>query len=372
MLLGEFKSSTAYTLGVELELQLIDLSDFNLAAASPDLIYLLDKKKFPGEFTPEVTESMIEICTYVHNDYSGVLTQLLQMRDALVTAADKLNIGICGGGTHPFQTWSEQKVSNKERFHELSARYGYLFKQLTVFGQHIHIGCTSGNSALCLLHALNRFVPHFIALSASSHFVQRNETFFNSSRLNSVFAFPLSGHAPFILDWEEFNNNYFTKMHKTGTIKSMKDFYWDIRPKPEFGTIELRVCDTPLTVTKAAVLAAYLQALCRYILEDNQCTTPAADDYLVYNYNRFQACRFGMDSTIVDPKSYAPISLRRDILQTLETIHPHAETLGSLDAMQELKTYINGDNDAMFLRDQLSRDSTMEYIVNQAINKFIE
>ena len=177
------------------------------------------------------------------------------------------------------------------------------------------------------MHSLNRYVPQFIALSASSPFVQGKDTQFNSSRLNSVFAFPLSGRAPFFLKWKEFEN-YFHKMQKTGVVDSMKDFYWDIRPKPEFGTIELRVCDTPLSVDRAAALACYLQALCSHLLERNE-EPPVEDDYLVYNYNRFQACRFGLDGNVVHPKTYESMSLREDILATIRQLEPHSETLES-------------------------------------------
>ena len=206
----------------------------------------------------------------------------------LVDTGKQLNIGICGGGTHPFQKWSEQRIFKKSRFQRVSALYGYLAQQFTVFGQHIHVGCTNGDEALFLLHALNRYLPHFIALSASSPFVQGNDTLFSSARLNSVFAFPLSGRAPFFLNWEQFNQDYFSKMVHTGVVKSMKDFYWDISPKPEYGTIELRVCDVPLSVERAAVLAAYLQMLCSYLLDSNR-NDLNDDAYLVYNYNRFQA-----------------------------------------------------------------------------------
>lgn len=367
--LPPFKESTAYTLGVELELQLINLSDFNLTPFSPDLIYLLGLNPFPGVFTPEVTEGMIEICTSVHTNYTELHQQLQQIRDTLIAACDKLNIGICGGGTHPFQRWSEQKIYDKPRFNQLSTLYGYLAKQFTVFGQHIHIGCESGDKALFLLHCLNRYLPHFIALSASSPFIQRHDTLFNSARLNSVFAFPLSGNAPFILDWEKFDSVYFTKMHNTSTINSMKDFYWDIRPKPEYGTIELRVCDTPLTVEKAAVLASYLQALCKYIMEESK-YIPEEDDYLIYNYNRFEACRFGMDGNLVHPKTYESLPLRDDMQKTIERIIPHAKDLSSLAAIDILKGYINRGNDANYLRIQFNKGGSMEYVVNRAIRKF--
>ena len=156
-------------------------------------------------------------------------------------------------------------ASDLPRFHELSALYGYLTKQFTIFGQHIHIGCPDADAALLMLHRMSRYIPHFIALSASSPFVQGHDTAFDSARLNSVFAFPLSGRAPCVLTWQAFEA-YFDKMTATGVVKSMKDFYWDIRPKPEFGTIEIRVFDTPLTIERAAALAGYVQSLAAWML----------------------------------------------------------------------------------------------------------
>jgi carboxylate-amine ligase len=369
MPLEAFNASEPLTFGVELELQLVSLSDFNLTAASPDLLHLLQRKPFPGNVTPEITESMIEINSSVHSRYQPLLAELGEIRDTLVTGGDTLNIGISGGGTHPFQHWSEQKIFSKPRFQHLSSLYGYLAKQFTVFGQHVHIGCASGDDALFLLHSLSRYIPHFIALSASSPFVQGHDSLFDSARLNSVFAFPMSGRAPFMLRWEEFENVYFAKMERTGIIKSMKDFYWDIRPKPEYGTIELRVCDTPLTVERAAALAAYLQALCRHLLLREE-DAPSEDDYLVYNYNRFQACRFGLDGSITNPKTYQTLSLREDILATLRLMEPHADALGSYDALRGLSDVVRATNDATYLRGQYEAQGSAEGMVNAAIERF--
>lgn len=369
MPLESFKTSQALSLGVELELQLVGLSDFDLAAASPDMLELLTRKPFPGSVTPEVTESMIEIATDIHTEYPTLLAQLVDMRDTLVCAGDRLNIGICGGGTHPFQLWSERRIFNKPRFKEVSLLYGYLTKQFTIYGQHIHVGCTNADEALFLLHALNRYVPHFIALSASSPFVQGYDTLFNSARLNSVFAFPLSGRAPFLLRWEDFEQRFFSKMEHTGVVKSMKDFYWDIRPKPEYGTIELRVCDTPLSVERAAALACYLQALCKYLLERNE-PEPAEDDYLVYNYNRFQACRFGLDGAIVHPKSYEQIPLREDILSTIRRIESQADTLGCVAALEHIYQTAHKGSDASYLRREYEERGSVEGIVDSALQRF--
>ncbi len=369
MPLEPFAKSEALTFGVELELQLVSLSDFDLTAASPDLLHLLARKPFPGNVTPEIAESMIEINSSVHKAHLPLLGQLIEIRDVLVAAGDQLNIGLCGGGTHPFQHWSEQKIYPKERFRELSSLYGYLAKQFTVFGQHVHIGCSSGDDAMFLLHSLSRYIPHFIALSASSPFVQGHDSLFDSARLNSVFAFPMSGRAPFCLSWDEFSNVYFAKMENTGIIKSMKDFYWDIRPKPEYGTIELRVCDTPLTVERAAALAGYLQALCRHLLERRE-APPVEDDYLVYNFNRFQACRFGLEGAITHPKTYETMSLREDILTTLRKMEPHGAALGSLGALRHLSDAAEGISDAGYLRREFEQQGSAEGMVNAAIARF--
>ena len=368
MPLEPFKSSAPLTLGVELELQLVSLSSLDLIDASPDMLELLARRKFPGNVVPEITESMIEISTDVHTDHGGLLAQLRQIRDALVAAGDRLNVGVCGGGTHPFQQWSDRKIFSKPRFKEVSLLYGYLAKQFTIFGQHIHVGCASGDDALFLLHSLSRYVPHFIALAASSPFVQRSDTLFNSARLNSVFAFPLSGRAPFTLSWDDFERDFFARMEHTGIVKSMKDFYWDIRPKPEFGTIELRVCDTPLTVDRAAALAAYLQAICRLLLERSE-PPPAENDYLVYNYNRFQACRFGLDGTIVHPKGYESVSLREDILATLNLLRDRMVP-GDTMMLAHLGQVAQEGSDASYLRRAYEERGSSEGMVDAAIARF--
>jgi len=369
MPLEAFNASDALTFGVELELQLVSLSDLDLTPASVDVLDLLQRKPFPGNVVPEITESMIEINSSVHSGYRALLAELVAIRDTLVAAGDQLNVGIAGGGTHPFQHWSEQRISSKPRYQELSALYGYLAKQFTVFGQHVHIGCPNGDDALYLLHALGRYIPHFIALSASSPFVQGFDSGFYSARLNSVTAFPLSGRAPFVLSWDEFANVYFAKMERTGIIKSMKDFYWDLRPKPEYGTIELRVCDTPLSVERAAALAAYLQAICRHLLERRE-APPSEDDYLVYNYNRFQAARFGLDGVITHPQTYEQLPLREDILATIDRLQPHAQALGSVEALVHLAAAVTDGSDAAFLRGQYQRQGSAEGMVNAAIQRF--
>jgi carboxylate-amine ligase len=346
----DFKPSPDLSMGVELELQILNSRDYNLARDAADLLKVLEMLEHPGEVKPEITESMIEINSSVHTRYDTLLVELRRIRDAVVQAATRLNLRIAGGGSHPFHKWSERRIYPTERFKYLLEVYGYLAKQFTVFGQHIHIGCPNGNEAVYLTHVFSRYIPHFIALSASSPFQQGEDTGFQSSRLNTVSAFPLSGHIPFVTTWDEFVA-YFEKMRRFGIVESMKDFYWDIRPKPEFGTVEIRVLDTPLTVEHAARLAAYAQTLAHYAFTRRP--LPASQDvYLVYRHNRFQACRYGLAGTFVDAYTQQQIPLQRDIINTLEVLKPHAAELGTGEALAALRAEADARrSDAAWLRD---------------------
>ncbi|MBI3053168.1 MAG: glutamate--cysteine ligase [Betaproteobacteria bacterium] len=346
----DFKPSPGISMGVELELQILNSRDYNLARDAADLLAVVEKTPHPGAIKPEITESMIELNSSIHLSHESLLAELKQIRDALAQAAVQLNLRIAGGGSHPFHKWSERRIYPTERFKHLLEVYGYLAKQFTVFGQHIHIGCPDGDTAIYLTHMLSRYIPHFIALSASSPFQQGADTGFQSSRLNTVSAFPLSGTIPFVQNWNEFVT-YFGKMRGFRVVESMKDFYWDIRPKPEYGTVEIRVLDTPLTVERAAQLAAYARTLAHYLL--TQRPLPAsADIYLVYRHNRFQACRYGFDATYVDAYTRQQVPLQQDMLQTLDTLGPHAAQIRTVAALGALRADIAARrSDAAWLRE---------------------
>lgn len=344
-----FKPSRELTLGVELELQLVNSRNCDLTRAASDLLALLRDRGGPAQIKPEVTESMIEVSTSIHARHATLLPELRMLRDAILAGADRLNILVAGGGAHPFQHWRERRIFDTPRFRHVSELYGYLTKQFTVFGQHIHIGCESGDKAIFLAHMMTRYVPHFIAMSASSPFYQGEDTSFQSSRLTAVNAFPLAGHIPFVLDWAEFLE-YFDKMKAFGIVASMKDFYWDIRPKPEYGTIEIRVCDTPLTVRRAALLAAYAQALAAKLLDDHT-QSPIRAIYLVNSFNRFEASRYGFAGVLIDPRSGTKRTISEDILATLAQVAPYASRLGSGSLLAEIGELVRqGQTDADWLR----------------------
>src|SRR5260221_9729776 len=161
-----------------------------------------------GEVKPEITESMIEVNSAGNRGSAGLFRGLGRVRDAIVIAADRLNLAIAGGGSHPFHKWAERRIFPTERFQRVSSLYGYLAKQFTVFGQHIHVGVANGDEAVYLTHHLAPYVPHFIALSAASPFSQGEDTSFETSRLHAGASFPLSGQMPAGRTWEDFKGYY--------------------------------------------------------------------------------------------------------------------------------------------------------------------
>ena len=360
-----FTTSRPLTMGVELELQLLNARDGSLSRDAPDLIELLHRRPaLRARITPEITESMVELNTSVHTNHDELLTELRQIRDAMCEAGDKLNIQIAGGGSHPVGVWKDRRIYPSERFLEVSRLYGYLAKQFTVFGQHVHIGCPTGDAAIQLTHQLAPYIPYFIALSAASPYAQGEDTSFETSRLHAVAVFPLSGHMPRMNNWAEFNR-YYDEMTGYGIVKSMKDFYWDIRPKPEFGTVEVRIFDTPLTVEMAAALAALVQTLASSLMAVKPGSPAYAQigdlaTYRVYGYNRFQACRFGYDAMLVDPRSKQSFHLGAALDQMLADLMPAAAQLGTVRALLYLQELVAArQNGASWMRAMLAQSGDL-------------
>ncbi|MDB5765160.1 MAG: glutamate--cysteine ligase [Herminiimonas sp.] len=349
-----FSSSTPFTMGIELELQLVNRRNYNLATDALDLLAWIEPSDLQKQIKLEITQGMIELNSDIHTRVDHLVQELKELRAALIKGARHLNIDVAGGGAHPFQSWNEQRITPSQRFHDLHEKYGYLAKTFTVFGQHIHIGVANGDDALYLTHGFARFVPHFIALSAASPFYQGVDTAFDSSRSNVVRAFPLAGTMPLVTRWADFEA-YYDELMQIGIIGSMKDFYWDIRPKPEYGTVEIRVCDTPLTLEHAALLGCYAQLLARWLLTERPFVIDE-DFYLLYQYNRFEASRYGLDGEIAFKKHEKDAASSRqsifvDVLDHLHHLQGYAQNDADLIALKRLRHMAyERINDAGWLR----------------------
>jgi carboxylate-amine ligase len=167
-----------------------------------------------------------------------------------------------------------------------------------------------------------------------------------------------------VLKWDDFNG-YFERMRRAGIAESMKDFYWDIRPKPEYGTIEIRICDTPLTVEGAAQLAAYAQTLAAHLLA-HRVSDPVEPQYRVYGYNRFQACRFGYEAQLIDPRTRSSVRLREHLLDTLDRIAPDAARLDTREPLEAVWRLAQAQqNDTHWLRERYAELKSMPDLVRQ-------
>lgn len=364
MSLLPFKKSPIGSIGVELEFQVVNPRTYDLIARSKELINNITVSKYKKRIKPEITQSIIEVNSSIHDSPKQMYREFLDIQSFLLDQAKQVDVCFCGGGIHPFQQWSMRKIFPTRRYKQLSRQYKYLMKCATVFGQHIHVGCNSANDALYLTHALAKYVPHFIAISASSPFYQSVDTGYQSSRSNMFNEFPLSGVIPYVKNWQEFSD-YFYMMQDLNIIKSMKDFYWDIRPKPEFGTVEIRVCDVPLTIKKAIVIAAYVQSLAHYLLAE-RINVPTRNLYYLYNYNRFQAGRYGFEGEIIDANDFSRRLIAEDILLTITHIKKYTDKLNNNKFISLLKKdVLNKANDAKLLRSIYNNAGSLRRVVHE-------
>lgn len=362
MKLLPFKHSNNGSIGVEIEFQLIDIEDFSLISRAQEILRKVDKGRYKGRFKPEITQSMLEINSSIHDSPEGLFSELLDLQSLLKTEAQHEHIGICGGGTHPFRTWYDEKIFPSKRHRDIFHTFRYLCYRAGVFGQHVHVGCKHADDAIYLTHAFARYAPQFIALSASSPFYQGIDTGYASSRVPVFNAFPLSGVMPYFKNWQAFSE-YFYRMKRWGVINSMKDVYWDIRPKPEFGTVEIRLFDTPLSIKKSVMLAAYVQALALYLLTERP-DIMSQDVYYLYDHNRFQACRYGHLGEMIDPNSNQAILIMDDIIKTIHKIEHYAGQLGSRHYLEKLQTMlIDNAGDVACLRAVYKNAGTFEPVI---------
>ncbi len=350
MPLPDFHVSDPFTLGIELELQVVNPPGYDLSQDSSRLIEAVKPKLSAGEVKHDITESMLEIATGVCHDIDQAAHQFSTMHQVILQAAADHHVQICGGGTHPFQKWQRQEICSDERYSRTLETFGYLMQQATVFGQHVHVGCTNGDDAIYLLHGLSRFVPHFIALSAASPYIQGTDTRYASSRLNIFSSFPDNGPMPWVANWQEFEG-LFRRLSYTSMIESIKDLHWDIRPSPHFGTVEVRVMDTPLTLSHAINVAGFIQALSHWLLAERP-FKHQPQDYLLYKFNRFQACRYGLEGLITDVHTGEQYTIAEDLTRLLEKLAPSAEKLKASSALDELANVVKrGKSEAQLMRE---------------------
>ena len=292
-----FNKSEPLTLGVELELQLLNPDSLDLYPISPKIFERVGDSH--PKIKAELFQSMLEINTAVCKSAHEVHADLLQTVTLIEGLSDSIGFKIASAGTHPFAHYSERILFPAPRYQDLIDRNQWIARRLMIFGLHVHIGMRSGEHAIQMNNALLHYLPLLLALSSSSPYWNAEDTELASSRITFFEALPTGGHPCRVDNWKEFLDLY-DLLIKSKSIRSAKDIWWDIRPSPGFGTLEVRICDSPPTIQEIVVLTAFIHCLSRMldeqIMKGRQFQAPP--DWIMRE-NKWRASRWGIEADFI-------------------------------------------------------------------------
>jgi carboxylate-amine ligase len=332
----DWNPSRGATLGVEWELQLIDARTRALRqeasevlAALPELGEASERPKVRYELMQSTLELATGICSTVaeaKQDLRATIAQLQRVtdaRDMMLTCA----------GTHPFSDWRDAKMAPVQRYAELVDQMQWLVRKIQLFSVQVHVGLADGSRAIPIINALARYLPHFLALTASSPFWNGEDTGLASCRTVVFGDLPTAGPPPRLSDWKEFED-YMDTLLRAGTIRSIKEVWWDIRPHPDFGTIEIRTCDGVPTLREIGMVAALSQSLVQlFSLQlDRGYQLPSPATWVVRD-NKWRATRYGLDAIVITDDSGATAPIRDELYELVRELEPVADRLGCGDEL---------------------------------------
>src|SRR5215211_727913 len=258
----DFHASQRSSLGVEWELQLVDRRTRQLVSAASEVLAELSRGNPDGhpKAKHELFESTIEVITGVCGTVAEARADLAETVAEIDALLVPRGLAAMCSGTHPFSDWAGQQISPNPRYARLVEEMQWLARRLQIFGVHVHVGVRSGEKAIAIANALSAYIPHFLALSASSPFWQGSDTGLSSSRSKVFEALPTAGLPYQLTGWSEFEQ-LMTTLVSSKAITSIREVWWDIRPHPDFGTVELRICDGLPRLAEIAAIAALSQCL---------------------------------------------------------------------------------------------------------------
>ncbi|MGH2747597.1 MAG: glutamate--cysteine ligase [Actinomycetota bacterium] len=357
-----FNGSERPTLGVELELQLVDESGA-LATDTAATKILAELEGHPG-YKHELLECTIEVITDICPTVGQARRDLDGKLGRLVEVADRLGYRVISSGTHPFSAWSDQTVSPDPRYHRLIEDCQWTARRLLIFGVHTHVGVRSGEEAIAVGNSLATFIPHFLALSTSSPFWQGRDTGLASTRSKVFESLPTAGLPYTMENWGQFQR-FMRTLIGAGTIRSIREVWWDIRPHPGFGTIELRICDGISTMDETCAINALSQALVVWLAEryNNGLEVPTHHAWTIRD-NKWRAARYGLDAEIIRDEEGNLVSLRRSIGDLVERLEPTAERLGCLEDLLRVNSILERGTSATRQREVFHSEHDLSKVVD--------
>ncbi len=336
-----FNKSPAPTIGVELEVQILDSETLELISLAPEIL-----KRVPPSLKerikPEFIQSMVEINTGICSTITEVEKDLRDTYTHLSDIAEGLGATIYSASLHPFSKCRDQIVSDHPRYQRIMNELQLIGKRFISQGLHVHIGVDDKEKAITINNNLRIYIPILLALSTSSPFYQSEDTGLMSYRAKLFEALPLAGMPDSLYDWEEYTT-LVTLLKKSGIIESVKDIWWDVRPHPGFGTAEIRICDLPHSLRDILAITALIQALVIALAEQYENPEPHIQ---ILHSNKWQAARYGLEGFYVDPFFGRKYSMREAAIYLYRHVKPVAETLKSTDYLDEIPGILNRSTSA--------------------------
>ena len=335
-----FRGSPRPTVGVELELQLLDPETMNLVAGAPTILRRIADR---SHVKAELIESTIELNTDVCEDVAAVRRDLSGRIGQLLEVADELGYQVACAGTHPFSRWVEQRITDSERYRRLVDQCQWPARRLMIFGVHVHVGIESGEKAIAVSNGLTTYLPHLLALSASSPFFNDADTGLASSRSKIFESLPTAGLPYRLLNWAEFQRLMITLV-SAKAIESIREIWWDVRPHPHFGTIEVRICDGLPTLDEVLAVTALIQALIVWLGDhyDEGMYLPLHRHWIVRE-NKWRAARWATEAEIIVDEDGNLERLDESLARLVEEVAPTAKRLGGETELQGVGAMLGAD-----------------------------
>jgi carboxylate-amine ligase len=367
----DFTQNARSTVGVEMELHLVDADSGELVSASNEILEEMGAGH-PGGAHPkakhELFQSTIEIITGVCETPAEAGDDLRATMAELRESAARRGLTLVSSGTHPFALARDQLVSPHQRYLDLVADLQWPARRLLICGLHVHVGVRDGGRAIRIIGELMRYHALFLALSASSPFFERDDSGLASARTKIFEGLPTAGLPPPLADWNDFES-FMNTLLQVGCISSIREVWWDIRPHPDFGTIEFRMCDATPTVREAVALAALAQTLvewCSRRIDDS--TLPPPPREWTVRENRWLAARFGLEAELIveDARDSRPERrpVRTLVRELLDEIRPVAAELGNVQALADVELLLAVGSGAQRQRRVVEAGGTLVDVVH--------
>jgi carboxylate-amine ligase len=338
----EFRGSPAPTLGVEMELSLVDRETLGLRSRASELLAELGEPH--GGVHPtakhELFESIIEVITGVCSTVAEARADLTATIAEVGEAAGRHDLELISCGTHPFSHWRDLVVSPDPRYHRLIDSIGWPARRLAICGVHVHVGVPDGEYAAALVNSLAFHLPMFLALSSSSPYWHGSDTGMASCRTKVFEGLPTAGLPPNLDDWSDFER-FMTSLVNADVLSTVRDVWWDVRPHPDFGTVELRMCDGIPSLDETMAIAALAQCLVVDLgaRMDAGDPLPVAREW-VLRQNKWLAARYGLDTSFLVDNRGSRIDARELVSATAAGLEPTAAALGCSDELAYVQVMV--------------------------------